>query len=149
MVGILYNPPFFPPREIITCNNFCLIIFLLLLLLLFCFLYLLFDIYIMQFLRSHKRWLSERFSLLSRYELLLLEHFLFCFNVFIFLCDYQFLFSFSSLLVWLFLLLLFLSLSLPLLFLRFQCFNFYFLFFYHSILSLCIYFKQMTWPNIA
>ena len=121
MVGIIYNPPFFPPREITTCNNFCLIISLLFLLL-FCFLYLLFDIYIMQFLRSHKRWLSERFSLLSRYELLLLEHFLFCFNVFIFLYDYQFLFSFSSLLLSLFLLLLFSSLPLLLLFLHFQYF---------------------------
>ena len=37
------------------------------------------------FSHSNKRWLSERFSLLSKYELLLLEHFLFCFNAFIFL----------------------------------------------------------------
>ena len=77
------------------------------------------------------------YKFLSRHELLLLEHFFFCFRVFIFFYDYQFLFSFSSLL-WLLLLLLFLSLSLPLLSLHFQCSNFYFFSFYDSILSLYI-----------
>ena len=57
---------------------------------LFCFLYFVFDIYILLFLCSNKTWLSERFSFLSRSELLLLEKFLFYFNVFIFLHDYQF-----------------------------------------------------------
>ena len=52
---------------------------------LFCFLYLVFDTYIMWFLHSNKRWLSERFSLLSRYELFFIEHFLFCLNVFVFI----------------------------------------------------------------
>ena len=116
-----------------------IIIIIITIIIIFCFFYLVFDIYIMWFLRSNKRWLSERFSLLSRYELLLLEHFLFCFNVFIFLYDYQFLFSFSSLLLWLFLL-LFLQLSLPLLFFYFQCF-------YHSILSLYISNIFKFWTN--
>ena len=49
------------------------------------------DIYIYTYIYI---WFPKRFSLLSRYELLLLEHFLFCFNIFIFLYDYQFLFSF-------------------------------------------------------
>ena len=52
---------------------------------LFCFLYLVFDTYIMWFLHSNKRWLSESFSLLSRYELFFIEHFLFCLNVFVFI----------------------------------------------------------------
>ena len=38
-------------------------------------------------------------QILSRYELFLLEHFLLCFNAFLFLYDYQFLISFSSLLI--------------------------------------------------
>ena len=105
----------------------------------FCFLYLLFDIYIMWFLRSNKRWLSERFSLLSRYELLLLEHFLFCFNVFIFLYDYQFLFSFSSFShhissFWMLLTLIFLFCT---------------ILFYLCIYPMFFTFKQMTWPNIV
>ena len=41
--------------------------------------------YLLILLFINKTWLSERFSLLSRYELLLLERFLFYFNVSIFL----------------------------------------------------------------
>ena len=105
----------------------------------FCFLYLLFDIYIMWFLRSNKRWLSERFSLLSRYELLLLEHFLFCFNIFIFLYDYQFLFSFSSFShhissFWMLLTLIFLFCT---------------ILFYLCIYPMFFTFKQMTWSNFV
>ena len=82
MVGIIW-----PAREICTYNNFCIIIFFVSLCFVFCFCFLNFalDIYIMWFLRSDKTWLSECFSLLSRYELVLLEHFSFYFNVFIFL----------------------------------------------------------------
>ena len=65
-------------RERCTYSNFCVIIFW------FCFLYFVFDIYIIWFLGSNKTWFSERFPFLSRHELLLLVQFLFCFNVFIF-----------------------------------------------------------------
>ena len=50
-------------------KTFALLFFLLL----FCFLYFVFDIYVMWFLRSIKICLSERFSLLSRHGLLLLH----------------------------------------------------------------------------
>ena len=70
----------FYTREISTYNNFCLIIFIIFIFL-FCFLYLVFDICIIWLLLSNKRWFSERFSLLSRYELLLVENFLFCVSV--------------------------------------------------------------------
>ena len=86
---VSYNPPFFLFKEICTYSNFCFIICFLFFLIL-CFLNFAFDIYIMWFLCSNKTWLSQRFFLLSRYELVLLEHFLFCFHVFIFLSNYQF-----------------------------------------------------------
>ena len=91
-----------------------------------------------RFSHSNKRWVSERFSLLSKYELLLLEHFLFCFNVFIFLYDYQFLFLLSSLLLCFFLLLFFCHCHCHYYFLIFNAFNFYFSSCYHSTLSLYI-----------
>ena len=86
---VSYNPPFFLFREICTYNNFCFIICFLFFLIL-CFLNFVFGIYIVWFLCSNKTWLSQRFSLLNRYELVLLEHFLFCFHVFRFLSNYQF-----------------------------------------------------------
>ena len=80
---------FFLQRDGPTYKNSCFI-FYFILSFSFCFLYFVFDIYIKRFLRSNKTWLSERFPLLSRHELLILEHFLFCFNSFIFSDDYQF-----------------------------------------------------------
>ena len=65
---------------------------------------------ILAFQEKMALWTFFRFKQISsRYESFLLDHFLFCFNVFIFLYDCQYLFSLSSLLSWLFLLLLFLS----------------------------------------
>ena len=81
---VLYNPPFFS-RERCTYNNFCFII----LFFLFFFLYFVFNIYMTCFLRSNKTWLSERFSLLSRHELLFLEHFVFYFNVFYMITNFD------------------------------------------------------------
>ena len=74
-------------REICTCKTSVLsFVFLL-----FCFLNVVFDIYIMWVLHSNKTWLSERFSCLSIYELVLLKYFLFFYvKVFIFLSDYLF-----------------------------------------------------------
>ena len=75
MVGIIQPTcffsflPFFRERYGTTTT------FILSLVFLFCFLNFVFDIYIIWFLRSNKTWLSERFSLLSRYEWVLLEHF--------------------------------------------------------------------------
>ena len=113
---------FFLQRDAPTYKNSCFIVYFILSFS-FCFLYFVFDIYIKRFLRSNKTWLSERFPLLSRHELLLLEHFLFCFNSFRRL---PVLIHLSSLLLWLFSLLLslLLSLSLPLLLLllHFQCY---------------------------
>ena len=72
---VSYNPPFFLFREICTYNNFCFIIWFLFFLIL-CFLNFVFGIYIVWFLCSKKTWLSQRFSLLNRYELVLLDTFL-------------------------------------------------------------------------
>ena len=73
-------------REMCTCKTSVLsFVFLL-----FCFLNVVFDIYIMWVLHSNKTWLSERFSCLSIYELVLLKYFLFYVKVFIFLSDYLF-----------------------------------------------------------
>ena len=108
---------------------------------LFSFLYFTFDVYIMWFLHSNKRWLSERFSFLSRYELLLLEHFLFSFNVFIFLYDF---YSHSHHYCYY----CFCHCHCHYYFFIFNAFNFYFSSFYHSILSLYVSnFKQMPWPK--
>ena len=78
------------------------------------------------------------FSLLSRNKLLLIEHFWFCFNGFVFLLyDYRSLFLFSSLLLWLFLL-LFCHYHYHCYFFIFNAFNIHFFSFYHSILSFYI-----------
>ena len=110
----------------------------------FCFLHFILNICVLGLLRFSKTWLSEIVPILSRHALLLLEHFLFYFSDFIFLYDYIFWLSLSlfSLLSLLQLLLLFLILLFPL------------VWFYHSILYLCINqifldFKHMTRQNIV
>ena len=99
----------------------------------------------------NKRWLSERFSFLSRYEFLLLKQFLFSFNFFIFLCDYQFLFSFSSLLLIIFVITLFVVMTVFIISSFSMLVTFVFLVFI-ILFYLCIYlifldFKEMTWPK--
>ena len=118
----------------------------------------------MWFLRSNKTCFFERFSFLIRYELLLLEYFLFYFSVFIILHDYQLKFSvllLLLLLLWLFslllllLLLLLLTLLLSLFFLHFQCFYYhYYNLFLIILFHLCKYrifpnSERMRWPNIV
>ena len=137
---MLCNPPFFSffnPRMRSTYNNVFLS-FLIIFIFLFCLLFLIFDIYITWFLRSIKTWLSERFSLLSRYESLLLHDFLFCLNDFILLYSYQFLFSFSSLLWCLFCYCCFCHCHCHYYFFFFNAFKFSFSSFYHSVLSLYV-----------
>ena len=87
--GRYYMTRLFVEREICTYNNFCFIIcfYFFILFLRLCFL--IFTLYDFCVLINH----SERFSILSRYELVLLELFLFYLNVFIILSDYQFRFS--------------------------------------------------------
>ena len=79
MVGIIQ--PFSGER--CTYENFVLLFIYFL----FCFLYYIFDTYITQILLSNKTWLSELFSLLSRQKVLLLQEFLFYFNLFKFIYD--------------------------------------------------------------
>ena len=95
----------------------------------------------MWFLHCNKTWLFECFFLLSRHELLFLERFLLCFNIFIFSSNCEFSVSLPPLLLWLLslllLLLLFLSLLLLSLFLHFLFFEvslFYFLSLYFIVL---------------
>ena len=90
------------------------------------------------FLHSNKRWISERFSLLSRYELLLLEHILCCFNIFIFLYYYQFYSHPHHYCYDYFCYYCFYHCHYHYYFFIFNAFNFYFASFYHSILSLYI-----------
>ena len=117
----------------------------------FCFLYVVFDIYIMWFLHSNKAWFYERFSLL----IFPFSLFLFFLNIFIYLFNYQFWFSLSSLclFVLLFLLLLLLPLLSPVSFLHFQCFNLYYSNFlslsYLCINQIFLNFKHMMWLNIV
>ena len=136
---------FLYPRDISTHNNFCLTIFIIFIFL-FCFLCLVFDIYIMCVTFTfNKRWFSERFSLLSRYEVLLLENFLFCFSVLNFYTitnfyshshryyyDYFYYYCFRHCHCHYFLTSSFYH------FFIFNDFNLYFSSFYHSILSLYI-----------
>ena len=135
--------------------------------LLFCFfsnfvdctlLYFVFDIYIICFLCSNKTWLSERFSLLSRHELLLLEHFLFHFNVFIFLYDFIPILILIIIIIIIVFIISFVIINfvivIAITFSFSMLFNFYYSSFYHSVIYLCIYrifliFKHMTWPNVV
>ena len=83
---VLYNPPF-SSREIFTYNSFFIVVIIIIFFSLLCFYFVSFTFFlIFAYLRSNKTWVSEHFSLLSRNELLLLEHFLFYFNAFIFSC---------------------------------------------------------------
>ena len=112
----------------------------------FWFLHFVLDIYISELFRSNKTWLSESFLLLSRHELLLLEHILFFFNDFIFLYNYQFWFSLSSSLLWL------LSLLLLLLLFLYCYYHYYFMIFnasnFYCSIFLSFYFISMYEPNI-
>ena len=111
----------------------------------FCFLYVVFDIYIMWFLHSNKAWFYERFSLfpfsiLFEYFYIVIQLPILILIIIMFICITI-------------LLLLLLPLLSPVSFPHFQCFNLY----YSNILSLsylCINqiflnFKHMMWLNIV
>ena len=105
------------------------------------------------FLHSNKRWLSERFSLLSRYELLLLEHILFCFNIFIFLYNYQF-YSHLIIIVKIIFVIIVFIIVITTIISSFSMVLASILLVFTILFYLCIYqmfldFKQMTWPYIV
>ena len=103
---VSYNPPFFS-REKCNYKNIYFIICLF-----YQFVsYTLFLIFALcHFCVPVEHGFLNFFALLSKYKLLSPEHFLFYFNVFPFLFDYQFWFSLSWLLLWLFSLLILLLL---------------------------------------
>ena len=86
---MLYKSPFLS-RERCTYNNFYFIIYFSFINFISCSLALIFTL--PDFCVPVKHGFLNVFSLLSRHELLLLEHFLFYFNVFIFLYDYIYIF---------------------------------------------------------
>ena len=91
-----YITCFYSRERYAPATTFTLFIFII------CFLYFVFDNYILWLLGSNKTWLSERFSFLSRHKLLLLEYFLFYFKDYISSYYYHFWFSLSLLLLLLF-----------------------------------------------
>ena len=86
------------------------------------------------------------FSLLSRHELVLLEHLLFSFNIFMFLYDYHYHHYCYDIFHYYCFYFIFLSLFLLLLFLHTSSTSFCI---YLCINRIFLNFKHMTWPNIV